>query len=401
MRILVISNLYPPFVLGGYEILCAQVCDELCRLGHEVHVLTSDHGLASGASETADGAEISRDLRLYLPFDRPGELQRRQRASTSRANYAVTAAHLAQVRPDIVFVWSLLRLTVGPARAAQDSGIPVAYTFNDENISSYRAAGIGPSPRRIAASALDRFVMPDATLRGLSFRHSTCISRRLKENLLALNLPVERAEVIYQGIPIERFPLKSEPGQLHDPVRVLYAGQLHAYKGVHTLISAAHRAVAAGARLTVNLVGDGPADYRERLHLLAGQGPAEIRFAGKAAHDRMPETYRDHDLLVFPSIWPEPFGLTHLEAMASGLPVISTAGGGQGEFLLDNDNALVFPEDDEVALAERLVRLAGDPDLARRLAHRGRETVAEQFTLQGYVRRLEAFLQEILKEVRP
>jgi glycosyltransferase involved in cell wall biosynthesis len=202
--------------------------------------------------------------------------------------------------------------------------------------------------------------------------------------------------VIYQGIPIERFPLKPRPGEIHRPPRLLYAGQLHAYKGVHTLIEAAQLMAANDLPVKVSIAGEGPEAYQATLRQLAVSGPAEIEFIGKRAHTEMPALYRDHDILVFPSIWPEPFGLTHLEAMASGTPVISTANGGQGEFLRHEENALVFLEERADLLAGCIARLMRDPLLARHIACQGRETVEEQFTLSGYVARLDAFLQQVV-----
>jgi len=393
LKILIISNLFPPHVLGGYEILCGQARDRLAALGHEVAVLTSDHGArGDGAQEQG----VWRRLKLYLPFDQPARLVRGARARTSRANEAAAAEIIRQFKPDIIFVWSLLRLTVGPARAAEASGLPTVYTFNDENIMGYRPAPLSLSPRGLARYVLDHWLFRQASWFGLGFARCTCISRLLKDNLLARGLPAADLRVIYQGIPIERFPLKAEPGRVGRPMRVLYAGQLHGYKGVHTLVEAAHRvAEARGAdALAVTLAGDGPEDYKARLRGLAGQGKARVTFAGKSPHEAMPALYRDHDVFVFPSLWQEPFGLTHLEAMASGTPVASTAEGGQGEFLENGRNALVFAKEDAQGLAERLMRLADDPALARALALEGRRTVEERFTLDRYVRELEAWLAE-------
>jgi glycosyltransferase involved in cell wall biosynthesis len=399
MRILILSNLFPPHILGGYEILCGQVCAELRRLGHTVRVLTSDHGVVAGTPRE-DAADIARILQLYLPFDRTASRRRAGRALVGVRNYRTTRAEIAAFRPDVIFVWSLLRLTVGPARAAEESGLPVAYTFNDENLHSYQAAPFSFSPRSGAAWIIDR-LLARTTLNGLRFESATCISARLKSNLLARNIAVESAQVIYQGIPIEQFPMKTLPGEIQRPPRVLYAGQLHAYKGVHTLIEAANLLADQGHVFSVTIVGEGEEPYRTELHRLAARGKAHIEFEGRCAHHEMPEVYREHDILVFPSIWPEPFGLTHLEAMASGTPVISTANGGQGEFLRHGENALVFPEENADVLAESIARLIADPLLARRLACEGRHTVEEQFTLSGYVRRLEAFLQQVAERNSP
>lgn len=393
MRILVLSNLYPPFFLGGYELLCAQVVDELRRLGHEVFVLTSDHGV-TGAPPESDEGLVQRDLKLYVPFNQPPGFLYSTRRRVGRDNYRVTMDAIRRLRPDLCFVWSLLRLTVGPARAAEDSGLPVAYTFNDENIMSYRFP-LSRSPRYLSACLIFNLFLRETTLHGLALRHTTCISQRLKSNLLKRGAPIDNADVIYQGIPLDRFPLKPSPGRMGAPVRVLYAGQLHAYKGVHTLVEGAHLAAARGINMSVSVVGDGPDAYVRDLREKAGQGAAAITFLGKRPQAELPALYREHDLFVFPSIWEEPFGLTHLEAMASGTPVISTADGGHGEFLRHESNALVFPKENAPALADSIARLVAHPELAVRLAEQGRRTVETGFTMAGYVGRLSAFLKNV------
>ena len=78
--------------------------------------------------------------------------------------------------------------------------------------------------------------------------------------------------------------------------------------------------------------------------------------------------------------------------MASGLPVISTANGGQGEFLRDGENALIFSPDECEQLADQLERLLSDDDLFRKLSQEGRSTVEEQFSFTRYVDELEELL---------
>ena len=397
MRILVLTNLYPPHVLGGYEILCEQVCGLLEQSGHTLYVLTSDHGVTAPepAIERAGNTSVERSLKLYIPFDRPAERCRQERATLGKQNYARTSAVISEFKPDLIFVWSMLRVTIAPARAAEASRLPVVYTFNDENICSYQAAKFEASPRKAVAWLLDA-ALKDITLEGIKFPASTCISQKLKDNLLARGLPIQNSRVIYQGIPIERFPIKQRPGEFetNTPPRLLYAGQLHDYKGVHTILEAAKLLSERDVRFSVDIAGDGPKEYKADLQRLAAACGAPVNFLGKQGHESMPALYREHDIFLFPSIWPEPFGLTHLEAMASGLPVISTAGGGQGEFLKDGINSLVFKESDAGELAGAILRLIENPELRRNIALQGRKTVEDEFTLQGYVARLNSFLQE-------
>jgi glycosyltransferase involved in cell wall biosynthesis len=296
---------------------------------------------------------------------------------------------IASARPEAIFVWNLLRLTVGPVRAAQASGLPIWFAFNDENIASYRPVPFAPSPRRLMGWLIDRLVVPQITLRGLDFSRSTCISAQLKSKLLDARVPVERAHVIYQGIPVERFPAKARR-PFERPVKVLFAGQLVPSKGIPTLLEAANRIAKEDPdALEVSVAGAGPSEQALRAQ---AAGPARVRFLGKVSHEAMPALYRQHDVFVFPSSGPEAFGLTHLEAMASGTPVVSTATGGQGEFLRDGENALVFSPGDAAGLMSCLLRLFNDPPLAARLSAAARAQVVRDFSLERYVAQLERLI---------
>jgi glycosyltransferase involved in cell wall biosynthesis len=270
-------------------------------------------------------------------------------------NQQITRQVIRAEKPDIIFFWSQLRLTLGSMRAAQESDLPIACTLNDEHLAGYVATSWGWKPRQLAGFVLDNWILSRNTTRGLNFRHTTCISRLLKENLESQGVPIPASEVIYQGIPISRFPCKEQIGKINRPTRLLYAGQLHHYKGVHTLLQAANRIadMRGPDQVEVSIAGDGEKAYVDYLHQLARGSAARIRFLGRVPHTELPAIYRSHDIFVFPSIWQEPFGLTHLEAMASGTPVISTDSGGHREFIKDGENALVFDKDDEESLLDK------------------------------------------------
>jgi len=105
----------------------------------------------------------------------------------------------------------------------------------------------------------------------------------------------------------------------------------------------------------------------------------------------MPEIYAEHDVFLFTSLWDEPFGLTHLEAMASGMAVIATPSGGTAELLaLDEGHMRGVPAGEPSALASESEALFRNPSAADRLAARGREVVTEHFSIDRYVISLEA-----------
>ena len=218
---------------------------------------------------------------------------------------------------------------------------------------------------------------------------TTTISCKVAENLERQGVRLPDNRVIYQGIPIEQFPLKEEPGALSALTKLLYVGQLHPYKGVHRLLEAV---ALVKHPVTLSVAGDGPEDYKAHLLKLAEGIDVKVTFRGRLPHSQLPALYREHDIFIFPSIWEEPFGLTHLEAMASGLPVISTVNGGQGEFLNHQQNCLAIQPDDTESIRQALERLIEEPELAASLAKAGRRTVEERFTTGRYIDELEELL---------
>src|SRR5256885_5249755 len=122
MRILVISNLYPPAVLGGYEVLCAETVSRLAEQ-HEVTVLTSDHG--GVPSEPG----VVRELAFLPDGDRRNTL--RAPAAALRA-VKVTRRVLDEVRPELVFVWNGAAMPQAAIRVAERSGAAVAYSVCED-----------------------------------------------------------------------------------------------------------------------------------------------------------------------------------------------------------------------------------------------------------------------------
>lgn len=392
MKILFISNLYPPHFLGGYEILCANTAHQLTRRGHDVFVLTSTHGIDRPQTED----HIFRELELYIPFSEPPRLDRKLRRKYHRINYELAKKRIQEIQPDVVFVWSQLRLTTGAAHAAQDLNYPVAFTMNDDHLRSHVPARFGRSPVQFMRYITDKFFYPEVMLKKLKLDHVTCISKNLQQNLLNQDIPVENAKIIYQGIPIEQFPMKENYSEIKNPVRLCFSGQLHEYKGVHLAIAALEKlSQRFSGECTLDIAGTSFGDYSSRLR---GQAQylgieAAVSFKGRIPYESIPQFYREHDILLFTSLWDEPFGLCHLEAMASGTPVISTFRGGMKEFLKDEENCLIFDPEIHGHLAYQIERLIQEDELRLKIIKNAHEMVTRDFTVDRYVREIDEFLE--------
>ncbi|MBP7127258.1 glycosyltransferase family 4 protein [Myxococcota bacterium] len=395
MRVLVVSNLYPPHYLGGYELLCGQVCEGLRARGHEVTVLTSRHGVEPGSPPEPG---IHRALELVSPFHEPAVMARRVRMRVGRANESVARDLMLRLRPDLVFIWSQLRITLGAARAANRMGLATAFTFNDEHPLIFVPRRPSWRIRRITGALLDATLYRELFLHHLDLSHVTCISRHLLDRLVAGGLPVGHARVIHQSIALEDFPPRPDPGSLQDPPRLLFVGQLLHYKGVHLLLEAVRRLVAQGLEVRLTLAGSGDEGYEQRLRNEARPLGDRVTFLGRVPREDLPAIYRAHDLFLFPSTAVEGFGLTFLEAMASGIPVVATDSGGHGEVIRHDINAHVFPEGDGEALAAGIRRLLDDAELRRRLARQALQEVRRRFHFDRYLDEIEDFLEEAARQ---
>jgi glycosyltransferase involved in cell wall biosynthesis len=187
--------------------------------------------------------------------------------------------------------------------------------------------------------------------------------------------PFDDTTIVYCGIDGRLF--RSDAGD--DQTRpwgghLLYVGRYDPRKGIETAIRALPL---LDATTTLEVQGTGDPDERDRLAAVAADlGVADRVTFGAVDRVELVERYRAADALVFPSTWEEPFGLTPLEAMACGTPVVATGVGGSGEYLWHAVNCVRFTPGDPAALAEAVERLAGDPDLRARLVARGRSTAA-------------------------
>ncbi|MCS6859890.1 MAG: glycosyltransferase family 4 protein [Abditibacteriales bacterium] len=406
MRILTLSNLYPPHYVGGYELGCQQVMEQLTHRGHEVTVLTSCYGVNRPVVE----GNVWRLLESCpIPIE---SLNLFTLICWQRAHRAVLCQLLNRVRPDVVSVWNLgglasnalltelWRRRIPTVICASDYWLRNLYTLRPDQ-PWLRFWEWQPSEpiKRWAKKVMRRmawFYAP-TTLAPLDWRRVYFVSQTLKQHYAKVGLPVADSPVIYWGVAAERFQKnRSAPTQWHSPsVRLLFAGRLVPEKGAHTVLNALSKLQGRlSCPVTLSIVGSESAEYESALRQQAQRlnGCCAVEFCGQVAHAQMPDVYRAHDVFVLPSIWEEPFSIALLEAMASGLCVVGTTTGGSAEILQHEVNGLTFKPDDAEDLARQLQRVIEDASLRQRLAAQGRRTVRERFTLTSMVDQIESLL---------
>lgn len=225
------------------------------------------------------------------------------------------------------------------------------------------------------------------------------ISDRWNAELIAMGCPPRRIRRHRMGIDPGQFPGpgRSERGPSGRPVRILTIGRLVEKKGVED-------AIRAIATLSIDweyvVAGDGP--LRPRLQALARTlGIANrIHFQGECTQQQAVSLLDHADLFVAPSVTGsdgdiEGIPVSIMEAMASGLPVVSTLHGAIPELVADNASGYLVAEHDIENLARRIGALAADAGLRERMGRAGRAIVEAEYNIHHLNDRLERYYREL------
>jgi glycosyltransferase involved in cell wall biosynthesis len=174
---------------------------------------------------------------------------------------------------------------------------------------------------------------------------------------------------------------------------ILFAASVSQRKGILDLIEAFPRIQAAvpDARLTIAGTGDDFERVRQRVESLGCQD--RITFLGRIPREELAKVYRQHDLYCLPS-YGEPFATTLLEAMASGMPVVSTNTGGTPFMVTPAGGRLVAPGDVQ-GLAGAISEILASRQLQRSMSCENRRLALEKYAWSKVIDRLEAIYFEV------
>ncbi len=217
----------------------------------------------------------------------------------------------------------------------------------------------------------------NASRRAEALKHADLVvsySSSVDRHLAANQLP--RRKIVPYSTTIASKP---RAGDVADR-RVVFAGRLVREKGVDVLIRAARD---VDAEFIV--CGDGR--LLEPMRALARRCGVERRvsFTGWLSSEQLAEEFAHAAVVVVPSVWPEPFGLVGIEALAAGRPVIASATGGVGDWLDDGRSGLCVEPGDPSALARALNDLLADPERQRAMGMAGMQAVGARFSPERHL----------------
>jgi len=425
VKILVLTNLYPPHHAGTYDLRCQSTAEALHLRGHAILTVTSNHGL----NREQRDEEIHRRLLLNGVYGHPRVSGFRALQRLEEHNHRVLGEAIAEFQPDLVHVWSLRGVSKSLIFALRNSRLPTVYDMGDRWVAEdlredawlrwWNAPGanlvrssleLAGQRNRLDATAptrmmrgLDRIpevygspetvanVQPDS-IAAFRFDRLYFCSRALKQTTQQAGFGVSHGEVIYPGIPTQHFVGEIKPASA--PVkRLLIVSRLDEQSGVITAAQALLQSRQNKAPATLSIYGRGESDYVSHLRSFVVQNSLPIEFLTVSNQNRdLAALYRQHDALLYTAEWEEPFATVPLEAMACGLPVIGASIGGARELFRHGENSFIYSPGDASELASRIQELQMQPALRRQMAETAQAEALSKYNETTVVDQIENYL---------
>jgi len=385
VRILHVSSLYPPALVGGGERVVALLAEAQAEAGHEVHVssLTREPQPPAVRNGVATRPVASRNP-LWIGESAGFPTLVRLMNKTATVFNFVTASQfgslIREIRPDVVHSHSLVEWSPLIWSEAARAGVPVLHTLHDYDLLCIRGTlfkdGAACAQRHRACTLLS------APKRALHDRIGlvASVSRQVLDTHLQYglfgHLPEDRRRVVWNPVALDdpRPRVASADGGF----RFGFLGRIVEEKGIRTLIEAARLLPPGG--WTLELAGAG----RDRAMFEELARGLPVRFLG---HVDPAGFLSGIDTLVCLPLWDEPFGLTTVEAYAACCRVIGSNRGALGEIVEGADPGWTLPPGDPVALAALMQRAMAEgpagpsrPEFVTEMLERLRpDAVAEEY----------------------
>lgn len=408
IKILLICDYFPPYIIGGAEISAYYLGVGLSKLGHDVSILTRypektdirfngftsvhsvtyskkknllDNYLHTGINSSIDLAEKLEDLLKKEDFDIihaqnwiSGYAVMRARQRIKRFPPSVLSIRDYRYVCPCLYGWCLSDKTKINCNLAK-----TAECIYDHSNASFLTRTFGLIPysilRYISGNMLAKSVSAfDAYITNSNFLRGVVINN--------LGIKNENVDTVYNAINLEDFEITPDQKEKsRDMINILYVGRFDTGKGIEYLIEAIPYINENHDNCIFTLVGDGPIKPQmEKLARKIGVSK-HIIFKGFVPHGEINRYYQQSDIVVVPSTWHEPFGRTLIEAMACGKPVIATRVGGISEVIKQDENGLLVRPADSEDLANVLARLISNEEIRIKLGKCGREEVKEKYDI--------------------
>ena len=220
-------------------------------------------------------------------------------------------------------------------------------------------------------------------------------SNFLREVVLSnLRLRAEDVYSVYNPVGMEKFNLDADSEE-KEMIKVFYAGRFDLGKGIEYLIGAIPKVVEKHDCSFI-FVGDGTIRQEAENLVRTLKISKHVVFEGFVPYTDISRYYQQCDIVVVPSVWPEPFGRSLIEAMAYGKPVIATKVGGIPEMIEHGETGLLVEPANSGEMANAITMLLDNDEMRMKMGRQGRKVVEEKYNTEAIARAVSIVYENIL-----
>jgi glycosyltransferase involved in cell wall biosynthesis len=399
MRIAIVSELFPPFVVGGAEVSSMYLAEALAR-DNDVLVVTPNYGKRT---------EIDTKGRLTVHrFGFPGILRKGQLSVRVMANplmALVLSRKIKKVlddfRPDVIHAQNSLSFfpialintkakkvaTLRDYSSLCDCGFcSLKRKFERHGLLEYVRLKYRwqPSAARILAYPLDYLILKMKQYSLKRMDGVICVSGFVREVYSGL----ARKSVAIHNIGKFETIKRDRTGGM-----VLYVGKVSVGKGTDVFLETIGIVSKHNKSASFVIAGDGP--LRERVAEFA-KSYGNVKYLGKVPHEKVLELYSRAAVVCSTSVWAEPLSRVPIEALSLGVPCVATDVGGTAEIIDDGVNGFLVEPGKPEQMAERIEALLSDKKLREKFSRNGIEKIRKSFDEHKIVKEHVAFYREFL-----
>lgn len=340
-------------------------------------------------SHTWDGLPVDYPRWPIYPFDAFNALMHKWPLLQLRAGWPFIRSGLFSVveefRPDIVFAHHTAPNGYLAMKIHRRYGIP--YVITDHTYEDVDDAVKFPGRRRLYRAI------------GSGVSNMIGISKRMTQAHILVGVPPEKAITIFNGsdMPDRAGTAQERPAELHDKIVVTSVAMLYERKGFPLFVRAFARIAAKHPTAVLRIIGEGHERPKIEQAIRETGMESRVTLCGLQPRPRVHQELAWCDIFALVG-WNEAWGVVYNEAMAAGKPILCANDGGINDVLINGENAVTVPPQDEAAAAAGLDRLLSDADLRARLGAAGRELFLSGLTWDANARQFGEIFAQAVKQ---
>ncbi len=379
MKILILSNYYPPYYIGGYELACFDTVEYLRNAGHDVYVLTGDYKDCSQNFQ-----RVYRKLK-YIDYSNPSFIDK---FKVEEFNYNTTKDVISNINPDLVYIWSLRLVSMAPLWAVEQSKIKKIFEIGDFWMKGFLSNSFMSKIKRVIKENIPFFKSVNVNINPI-----ISVSNWMKQEMKDL-YGSKQIFQIPNGTKITKEKIEKNTAMM----RYMFCGRIDYSKGLDLAIKALSNIKDKKVLdFQFHIYGEGDEEYIKRCKKMVKTLclENEVFFHGKC--ENLEKEYSKNHVLLMPTRMREPFGLVLIEAMNYGVVCLATNDYGPSEIIDDKKNGLLFIPSSIDDLTSKILTLHNNWDLLEKYRNDAYLKVANKFDINIVKKEVENVLLKIAK----